>query len=165
MNGNATEELSQQGIGMLTRELEETNGRETVNTAKRGGLGDGYVMNNKKDPGVWGPDGLLAVPHVKLVMFLICVVQVRYEKDAHKLDHHVAMIACQGRHSFEPVVAGRHSCPWRAVWVFVRYRPCGMLADVPRPSRWSFRRSVGGRDRSVPVAPPRRSAVTRRAVL
>ncbi|CAM9485595.1 unnamed protein product, partial [Laminaria digitata] len=35
----------------------------------------GYVMNGKKEPGVWGSDGLLAIPHVKMILFLICVVQ------------------------------------------------------------------------------------------
>lgn len=65
--GSGTEQLSQQSVGMPTSEIKETNG----------GIGDGYAMNDKTETGVWGPDGLLAVPHVKMVLSLVCVVQVR----------------------------------------------------------------------------------------
>lgn len=39
---------------------------------------DGYpdIMVENEEPGVWGPDGLLAVPHVKMVLFLAFLVQV-----------------------------------------------------------------------------------------
>lgn len=76
-DGNDTEEQSQQSVGLLTLELQEINGSKTVNTTNGNGIGDGYVMKDKKEPGVWGPDGLLAAPHVKMVIFLVCVVQVR----------------------------------------------------------------------------------------
>ncbi|CAN0292739.1 unnamed protein product, partial [Laminaria digitata] len=38
-----------------------------------GGDGDGGdLMKEKEEPGVWGPDGLLAIPNVKMVLFLAC---------------------------------------------------------------------------------------------
>lgn len=77
-DGSGTEELSQQSVGMPTPKLaQETNGNNTISTTNAGGNSGGYVMNGKKEPGVWGSDGLLAIPHVKMVLFLVCVVQVR----------------------------------------------------------------------------------------
>lgn len=34
-------------------------------------------MQGKTEPGLWGPDGILAVPHVKMVLALVCVLEVR----------------------------------------------------------------------------------------
>lgn len=39
--------------------------------------GDGRAIRGKKEPGLWGPDGILAVPHVKMVLVLVCVLEVR----------------------------------------------------------------------------------------
>lgn len=78
-DGDETGELSQQSLEMLTSDLqEEANGLKTANTTGGGGVtSDGYAASVKPEPGVWGSDGLLAVPHVKMVLLLVCVVQVR----------------------------------------------------------------------------------------
>ena len=34
------------------------------------------MVKEKEEPGVWGPDGLLAIPNVKMVLFLAGAVQV-----------------------------------------------------------------------------------------
>lgn len=52
-----------------------------VNATKDGGGGGGDneepdATVENEEPGVWGPDGLLALPHVKMVLFLAFVVQV-----------------------------------------------------------------------------------------
>lgn len=39
--------------------------------------GHGHVVPvDKAERGLWGPDGVLAVPHVKMVLFLVFLVQV-----------------------------------------------------------------------------------------
>lgn len=32
----------------------------------------------QEPPGLWGPDGLLAMAHVKMVLFLVCAIHVRW---------------------------------------------------------------------------------------
>lgn len=46
-----------------------------------GGGGDDYdesldIVVENEEPGLWGPDGLIAIPHVKMVLFLAFLVQV-----------------------------------------------------------------------------------------
>ena len=79
MDGSSTEDLFQQSLRTPRSYLlpVETNGSKTVNTANGGGCYEGDGMSVQQEPGVWGTDGLLAVPHVKIVLCLGCVVQVR----------------------------------------------------------------------------------------
>lgn len=70
--------LSRQRDGSLSLELQGTDGSEEVDGANRGGgQDDVHVTSEKIEPGLWGPDGLLAVPHVKLVLFIVGLLQVR----------------------------------------------------------------------------------------
>lgn len=52
------------------------NGTDALNGE---GDWDGHVTDKREetDGRVCGPHGLLTVPHVKMVLFLVCVVQVR----------------------------------------------------------------------------------------
>lgn len=43
-----------------------------------GSDGDGHTTNEEGDPGLWGPDGILTVPHVKMVLVLAVLVEVRH---------------------------------------------------------------------------------------
>lgn len=36
------------------------------------------MLKEKDEPGLWGPDGLLAIPNVKMVLFLASAVQVTH---------------------------------------------------------------------------------------
>ena len=51
-------------------------------TSRRGDCdGDNRVLpadKQQEPPGLWGPDGLLAVTHVKMILSLVCVIQVRW---------------------------------------------------------------------------------------
>ena len=51
---------------------------KAVYTKIRGGHGDVHAMNHIKEPGLWGTDGLLAVPNVKMVIFLACLFHVMW---------------------------------------------------------------------------------------
>lgn len=80
MDGSDTEELSQHSLGMLNPYLLEACGSKTVKTANEGGFDEGDVMSVQQEPGVWGQNGLLEVPDVKMVIFLVFVVQVRQKR-------------------------------------------------------------------------------------
>lgn len=70
--------LSQQKEGSLGLEMQGTGGSNEVDAANReGGQGGVHVTSEEVEPGLWGPNGLLAVPHVKLVLFVVGSVQVR----------------------------------------------------------------------------------------
>lgn len=71
-------ELSRQREGSPGLELQETDISKEVNkTIGGGGQGGFHEMSETMEPGLWGPDGLLAVPHVKLVLFVVCLLEVR----------------------------------------------------------------------------------------
>lgn len=57
----------------------EMAGSKPVHATMGGGHDKGGVdaMKDRPEAGLWGPDGLLAVPHVKMVIFLACLFQVK----------------------------------------------------------------------------------------
>ena len=89
-DGNDGGGLPQQGGLSPDSEAPEADNRPEVAVERRpdmigvgggGGSGGGdsdgdYLEKEKEEPGVWGPDGLLAIPHVKMVLFLAGAVQV-----------------------------------------------------------------------------------------
>lgn len=89
-DGNDAESLPQQGKPSPDSDAPEADYRREVAVERRpsisgvGGGGDSgdvdgdgdYLVKEKEEPGVWGPDGLLAIPNVKMVLFLAGAVQV-----------------------------------------------------------------------------------------
>ena len=71
------EEISQKRVGSLGLGLQEAGGSKDVDTANGGRHGEVHVIHVKVETGLWGPDGLLAVPHVNTVLFLACLLMVR----------------------------------------------------------------------------------------
>ena len=47
-----------------------------VKIPERNEVSVSQAMNDRPKAGLWGPDGLLAVPHVKMVVFLAGLYQV-----------------------------------------------------------------------------------------
>lgn len=70
---NGKEELGEETFGPPDLELQGTGNKSGSEFRDS----DCIVMTDQAKPGVWGPDGLLAVPNVKTVLLLVCVVQVR----------------------------------------------------------------------------------------
>lgn len=66
-------------VGSPGRELQETDNSDRDNKLiVRSKHGDNiHGVQGKTEPGLWGPDGILAVPHVKMVLVLVCVLEVR----------------------------------------------------------------------------------------
>lgn len=71
-------DLSRQREDSPGLELQETkSSKEVTKPTGGGGQGGFREMSVTMEPGLWGPDGLLAVPHVKLVLFVVCLLEVR----------------------------------------------------------------------------------------
>lgn len=62
------------GLDTLTDHPIDSKGTDTIKGHRDGGR---YAKIDEEQPGTRPPGGLLAVPHVKIVLFLVCVVQVR----------------------------------------------------------------------------------------
>lgn len=96
---NDREEPSQTSAHSLSLELQATGGRTDAKTGYGGGHnGDVSVINGNEEPGLWGPDGLLAVPHVKTVLILVCIVEVREQRTATTVDNREIAHTTGGKH-------------------------------------------------------------------
>ena len=73
---NGGEELCLQKVGLTDLDLQGTKGSISKNENKNCN-GDAVAMSDQTRRGLWGPDGLLAQPNVKIILLLVCVVQVR----------------------------------------------------------------------------------------
>lgn len=57
--------------------MASSKGETTKESVACDGDGHGHVEPaDEAERGLWGPDGVLAVPHVKMVLFLVFLVQV-----------------------------------------------------------------------------------------
>lgn len=91
---NGGDGLPREGSSLPGSDMPETGNRreEAVGThhSSIGGDSDGggaggdgdELAKEKEEPGVWGPGGLLAIPNVKMVLFLACAVQVTYTRNS-----------------------------------------------------------------------------------
>lgn len=79
---NGRGKLPQQNQPSPSSGAQETDSRNYVKTKPDCGHDDGEddLVEKVKEPGVWGPDGLLAIRHVKMVLFLASAVQVKKSK-------------------------------------------------------------------------------------
>eukprot|EP00904_Undaria_pinnatifida_P002325 jgi/Undpi1/12093/HiC_scaffold_4.g01791.m1 len=73
-DNNGGEELCLQKVGLTDLDLQGTKGSIRKNENKNCN-GDAVVMSDQTRLGLWGPDGLLAQPNVKIILLLVCVVQ------------------------------------------------------------------------------------------
>lgn len=72
--------IYQRREGSLYLEMQETDASESVDGTNSGALGIVTAHIDKTESTLLGPEGLLAVPHVKLVLFVVCLLEVREER-------------------------------------------------------------------------------------
>ena len=75
-DSNGGEELCLQKLGLTDLDLQDTE--ESISQNENNYCNrDAVVMSDQTRRGLWGPDGLLAHSNVKIILLLVCVVQVR----------------------------------------------------------------------------------------
>lgn len=83
IDGNERRDQTQQTLGSPDLEVQEITVSNSKGTDSTDGDcdADDNVTNDQEQPGVWGPNGLLAVPGVRMVLFLCLVTQVRWNHE------------------------------------------------------------------------------------